>query len=267
MPAQGPLPPGIFGNRPGDFNPYVYQWVDGKPQRRPIEEARRLLAEAGYPGGRDAETGKPLVLNYDVYAVGPDDKARLNWWRKQLEKLGIQLVIRASDYNRFQEKMRTGTAQLFTWGWNADYPDPENFLFLLYGPNAKADKEGENAANYRNPQFDILFEQMKNMDNGPERQAIIDRMLELLRWDAPWLWGFHPKAFSLYHSWFRNVKPNLMANNTLKYRRLDPELRQRLRSEWNPPVLWPVVILLLVVSAFSVPAVVAFRRRERSAAR
>jgi hypothetical protein len=63
------------------------------------------------------------------------------------------------------------------------------------------------------------------------------------------------------------VKPNLMANNTLKYRRLDPQLRQRLRSEWNPPVVWPVVVLLLVVVVSSVPAVVAFRRRERSAAR
>jgi ABC-type transport system substrate-binding protein len=267
VPAHSPLPPGIFGNRPGDFNTYVYRRVDGRLQRRSIEEARRLLAEAGYPGGRSAETGKPLVLNYDVFAVGPDDKARLSWWRKQFEKLDIQLVIRASDYNRFQEKMRKGTAQLFTWGWNADYPDPENFLFLLYGPNAKAEGEGENAANYRNSEFDDLFERMKNMDNGPQRQAIIDRMIELLRRDAPWLWGFHPKAFSLYHSWYHNVKPNLMANNTLKYRRLDPGLRERKRNEWNQPVVWPVGGLLLVLLASSIPALVAFRRRERSAAR
>jgi len=267
VPAQGPLPPGIFGNRPRDYNPYVYRLVEGKPQRRPIEAARRLLAEAGYPGGRSADTGKPLVLNYDVVAVGPEDKARLSWWRKQLEKLGIQLVIRASDYNRFQEKVRKGTAQLFTWGWNADYPDPENFFFLLYGPNAKVEREGENAANYRNPEFDSLFEQMKNMDNGPQRQAIIDRMVELLRWDAPWLWGFHPKAFTLYHSWYHNVKPNLMANNTLKYRRLDPHERERRRNEWNPPMVWPVVVLLLLLLASSIPAFVAFSRRERGAAR
>jgi oligopeptide transport system substrate-binding protein len=47
-------------------------------------------------------------------------------------------VIRVTDYNRFQEKVREGTAQIFSWGWNADYPDPENFLFLLYGPNGKS---------------------------------------------------------------------------------------------------------------------------------
>jgi oligopeptide transport system substrate-binding protein len=71
-----------------------------------------------------------------------------NWMRKQFAKLGIELVVRATDYNRFQEKMRKGTAQVFMWGWNADYPDPENFFFLLYGPNRKVDG-GENAANYK----------------------------------------------------------------------------------------------------------------------
>ncbi len=266
VPAQGPIPPGIFGSREGDYDPYVYESRNGRLQRRSLEEARRLLAEAGYPDGRDAD-GKPLVLYYDTVASGPDDKARLNWYRKQFAKLNIQLVVRATDYNRFQDKMRKGTEQLFTWGWNADYPDPENFLFLLYGPNAKVANNGENAANYRNPEFDALYFQMKNMANGPERQALIDRMLEILRRDAPWVWGLHPKAFSLHHAWYRNVKPNLMANNTLKYKAVDPELRARKRREWNRPVVWPLLLLggLLLLSA--IPAVIGYRRRERSAAR
>jgi oligopeptide transport system substrate-binding protein len=267
--AQGPVPPGIFGHRDGPqgINPYVYDLVDGRPRRKPIAEARRLLAEAGYPEGRDAATGRPLVLYFDAVASGPDDKARLNWMRKQIDKLGVQLVVRASDYNRFQDKMRKGAAQLFMWGWNADYPDPENFLFLLYGPNAKLGGEGENAANYRNPEFDALFERMKNMDNGPARQALIDRMVEILRRDAPWAWGFHPQGFSLQHAWYHNAKPNLMANNTLKYRRIDPELRARRRAEWNRPVVWPVLLGGALLLLSGIPAWVTHRRRERSAAR
>ena len=187
--------------------------------------------------------------------------------RKQFAKLDVQLVIRATDYNRFREKMRKGTAQIFQWGWNADYPDPENFLFLLYGPNGKVEHGGENAANYVNPVFDQLFERMKNMDNGSERQAIIDRMVDIARHDAPWLWGFHPKAFSLHHSWYQNAKPNLMANNTLKYRRVDPLLRQEKREAWNHPVLWPVYVTGGLVLASLVPAFVSYRRRERMAAR
>jgi ABC-type transport system substrate-binding protein len=267
--AQGPVPPGIFGAKEGlaGINPYVYEVVDGRARRRSLVQAQRLLSQAGYPLGRDPKTGKPLVLYYDAVATGPDDKARMNWWRKQFAKLGIQLVVRSTDYNRFQEKMLKGTAQLFSWGWNADYPDPENFLFLLYGPNAKADSGGENSANYKNPEYDKLFTRMKNMENGPQRQAIIDRMMEILRRDAPWLWGYYPKAFSLHHAWYANVKPNLMANNTLKYKRLDPALRVERQREWNQPVLWPVMLLTLIFLVSLVPAWIMFRRRERSSMR
>lgn len=267
--AQGPIPPGIFGHREGaaGINPYVYRRQDGRVVRRSLDEAWELLVRAGYRGGRDPETGKALSLNFEAVAQGPDDKARLNWIRKQFAKLDIQLVVRTTDYNRFQEKMRKGTGQIFGWGWNADYPDPENFLFLLYGPNGKVDGDGENAANYSNPRFDALFERMKSMDNGPERQTLIDEMVAIARRDAPWLWGFHPKAFSLHHGWVGNVKPNLMANNTLKYLRVDPAQREQLRREWNRPVLWPLWLTVGLLAAGALPAVYVFRRRERSSAR
>jgi oligopeptide transport system substrate-binding protein len=266
--AQGPIPPGIFGHRDGEagINPYVYEWQDGRAVRRSLEEARELLAEAGYPRGRDPNTGNALGLNYEAVAQGPDDKARLNWIRKQFDKLGIQLVARPTDYNRFQEKIRKGTGQIYTWGWNADYPDPENFLFLLYGPNSKVEGGGENASNYANPRFDALFERMKNMDNGPRRQALIDEMQDIVRRDAPWIWGVIPKAFSLHHTWLSNLKPNLMANNTLKYRRIDAQRREHLRREWNRPVLWPLWLTGGLLVAGALPAVYIFRRRERSSA-
>lgn len=269
VPAHGPIPPGIFGQRdgPSGMNDIVYDWVGGKARRKDIAEARRLLAEAGYPNGRDRASGAPLVLYFDTTATGPDDKARLDWMRKQLAKLDIQLVIRSTDYNRFQGKMRKGTSQIFQWGWNADYPDPENFFFLLYGSNSKVEHGGENAANYQNPDFDRLFDRMKHMADSPDRQAIIDEMLAILRRDAPWIWGFHPLAFSLNHAWYHNLKPNLMANNTLKYQRLEPALRYQSRQEWNRPVLWPVVTMLAVLLLSIIPAVISYRRRERATAR
>ncbi|MGE3481138.1 MAG: ABC transporter substrate-binding protein [Gammaproteobacteria bacterium] len=262
--AQGPIPPGIFGYAEGEagINPYVYGWSNGAARRKPLDEARRLLRAAGYGDGVDAETGRPLVLNLDITAGGPEDKARLEWFRKQFEKLNIQLVIRNTDYNRFQDKMRNGNAQIFMWGWNADYPDPENFLFLLYGPNGKVRYNGENAANYANPEFDRLFERMKTMSDGPRRQVLIDRMVEIARGDAPWIWGFHPKSFALYHAWSSPAKPNLMANNLLKYRRIDPALRERLRAEWNRPLLWPLLLALGLLAAVLVPAVVGLVRRQ-----
>lgn len=262
--AQGPIPPGIFGHREGvaGVNPIVYRIEGGKIVRRSIGEARELLAEAGYPGGVDENTGEPLTLYYDTTAGGsPGEKAILDWYRKQFQKLNLQLVVRSTLYNQFQEKMRKGTAQIFSWGWNADYPDPENFMFLLYGPNGKVESQGENAANYINPAFDALFEKMKNMENGPERQAIIDQMTEIARHDSPWLWGLHPKEFSLHHAWYKNAKPNLMAHNTLMYRRVDPQLRDRLRQAWNQPRLGPIATTGVVLLAALFPAYAAYRRK------
>lgn len=268
IPAQGPIPPGIFGHVEGvaGLNPYVYRAEGQRVVRRPIEDARKLLAEAGYPNGRHARTGEPLVLYFDTMASGPDAKSRLDWIKKQLDKLNVQLVVRGTDYNRFQDKIRKGNAQLFEWGWNADYPDPENFFFLLYGPHKKVGTGGENAANYDNPEFNRLFERMKDMDNGPERQAIIEQMLTIVRRDAPWIFAYYPKSFGLRHDWVKNVKPNLMANNTLKYRRVDPALRADRRAEWNRPVLWPIGVGGLVVVALVAPAFMAWRRHERKAA-
>ncbi|MEN8108019.1 MAG: ABC transporter substrate-binding protein [Pseudomonadota bacterium] len=268
IPAQGVIPPGMFGFSTGTaaINTYVYDNTPQGPQRKPIEEARRLLAEAGYPEGRHINTGKPLVLYFDTTATGPDDKARLDWLRKQFDKLNIQLVVRGTDYNRFQDKMLKGTSQIYQWGWNADYPDPENFLFLLYGPNSKVEHNGENASNYRNAEFDRLFEKMKNMDNTEERQQLIDEMMVIARRDSPWLWGFHPKQFSLQHTWYKNSKPNLMANNTLKYKRIEPEMRVKLQTAWNQPVLWPLLVLMVVLLLLIVPAVISHRRRQHQPA-
>ena len=267
--AQSPIPPGIFGYREGaaGIDPQVYDWVDGKPKRKSIEEARRLLAEAGYPNGRDARTGEPLVINLDTTLSGAGDKSRIDWLNKQFQKIDVQLVARNTDYNRFQEKLLKGNAQLFYFGWNADYPDPENFLFLLHGPQGKVKSQGENAANYSSAEYDQLFEQMRAMDNGPQRRAVIDRMLTVLAHDAPWIWGFHPKDYTLAHQWLSNRKPTKVGNNTLKYQRVDPALRDRLRAEWNPPILWPALLLLLLLAALALPAIIAWRRRERGLAK
>ena len=268
IPAQGPVPPGIFGSLVGEkgINPIVYEWDRNKQVRKSIDAAKKLMIEAGYPGGRDEKTGRQLLLYFDSTGAGPGSKALLDWISKQYKKLGIQLVIRATDYNRFQEKMLKGTAQIYMLGWNADYPDPENFMFLLYGPNGKVEHKGENGSNYSNPEFDALFEKMKNMENSPARQIVIDEMVTILREDSPWLWGWHPVAFSLHHDWYKNSKPNLMANNTLKYKRVDPTIRSEKRELWNQPVLWPLKWLIGIFLLSLIPAVIIWWRKERATA-
>jgi ABC-type transport system substrate-binding protein len=267
MAAQGPIPPGIFGHVEGEagVNPYVHDWVKGAAKRKSLDTARQLLAEAGYKDGINPQTGRPLQLHYDAVATGPDDRARLDWMRKQFEQLGIELVIRSTDYNRFQDKVRKGDAQIFFWGWNADYPDPENFLFLLYGPNGSVATKGAgiNSANYANPEFDRLFEQIKTMENTPERFEKLQQMIDIARQDAPWIWGLHPRSLALYHSWYQNIWPNRLANNTLKYLKVDAELRAQKQAEWNQPIRWPLWLTLAGLVLVTFWGVRAYRRRQQ----
>ncbi len=269
--AMGPLPAGIVGSRHGTLegvNPVTHKMVDGKTVRRSIDDAKRLMVEAGYPNGRDAQSGRPLVINYDYYAVPtPERKPDIDWVVRQFAKIDIQLEVRATDNNQFQDKVRKGKHQVYWLGWLADYPDAENFLFLLYGPNGKTRSDGENTSNYENPKFDRLFSQMKLLDDGPQKQAVIDKMVKIVQDDAPWSFGYFPYSSSAAQTWVHNHKPAVLVRDQGRYLRIDTAERVKRLNEWNQPVWWPVGLLGLALLALVVVAVRSFRRRERMNAR
>ena len=263
--AHSPIPPGIFGyeSDKDHFNKVIYFWDGKNIKRKPISIAKKLLAEAGYPNGIDPKTHHALVLNYDVASSGnPDDRAQLNWMRKQFLKLGIELNIRQTEYNRFQDKVRTGQAQIFSWGWLADYPDPENFLFLLETANGKVRFGGENASNYANPNADKLISEIKLLPNEKARLEKIRSLLSIIQEDSPWIWGVNPIDFTLSHQWVSPSKPSSVANNTLKYQKINPQLRAELREKWNKPILWPLWFLLGFVIVVFIPLIVTYYSRE-----
>jgi ABC-type transport system substrate-binding protein len=266
QPNVSPVVRGVFGADAVQSNPVVYRDKSGKPERRGIEDARRLLAEAGYPGGRDARTGRPLVINYDTMGVGPAYQARIDWVSRQFAKLDLQLEVRNTDYNRFQDKMRKGSAQFFFWGWLADYPDPENFLFLLYGPNAKAATDGENAGNYANTAFDRLFERMKDLNDTPERSALIAQMVEIVQQDAPMLFGWSEEYAGAYHQWLANGKPSNIIRDQLQYLRINASMRAERAAQWNKPELWPLILILFGCILLLLPAALALRARREAKA-
>jgi ABC-type transport system substrate-binding protein len=265
--AMGLVPPGLFGSREGTregLNPVTHTWANGKPVRRPLADARRLMVEAGYPNGRDAVTGKPLVLNYDFYAPPtPERKPEIDWVVRQFAKLDIQLEVRATDNNQFQDKVRKGKHQVYWSGWLADYPDAENFFFLFYGPNAKSVSDGENTSNYQNPEYDRLFQQLKLLDDGPAKQAVIDELGKILREDAPLSFGFFPYSSVAVHGWVHNVKRAILVQDFGRYIRLDTERRVAALAAWNRPVWWPLLLLGAALVAAVLMVRRTLQRRER----
>lgn len=264
--AQGPIPPGLPGVKPGKdgINPYQYDWVNGRPKRKSVEEAKKLLVEAGYPEGRDAKTGEPLIIYFDA----PDSfkRERLELLIKQFKRIDIQLVARLTDFNRFQQKHREGNVQMYWWGWNADFPDPENFFFLFLTKQGKFKYQGENTTNYSNAEFDALYEQFKGMDVTADRQPIIDRMVEIVRRDAPWFAAWHDESFELNHPWFGNTKPGKIIKDIRKYQKVDVELRDKLRAEWNRPTIWPLFAVLAVLAGLIAFGIRHYRRHENARA-
>jgi len=265
--AMGPLPKAMFGSREetlAGVNFVTHRIVDGKPVRRSIAEAKQLMVEAGYPDGRDAKTGKPLVLNYDFYVLPtPERKVEIDWVVRQFAKVDIQLEVRATDNNQFQDKVRKGRHQVFWQGWIADYPDAENFLFLLYGPNGKTRSDGEGYANYDNPAYNQLFNRLKLLPDGPEKQGVIDQMVKIVQEDAPWSFGYFPYASAAVQHWVHNSKPSLMVRDHGRYLRLDTAERVQRQAAWNRPVWWPVALGLLVLGGLVVRVVRSVVQRER----
>ncbi len=249
--AQGPLPPGIFGYDPTLRNPY---------KAYDPAKARELLAKAGYPEGIDPKTGKPLELTYDIGSDSTRAREVATFDMRCFEQLGLKMKLQVNTWSQHLERSHKGTFQMFSLGWNADYPDPENFLQLLYGPNAPPNPNG---SSFANPEYDRLYEQMKIMENTPEREAVIRKMVAIVVEECPWIFNIHSPSYVLRQAWVKNGKSHSISGNYRKYIRIDPEMRRAYREAENRPNVRILLYAALLLLAISIPAMVLTYRRRR----
>ncbi|MGB0617851.1 MAG: ABC transporter substrate-binding protein [Myxococcota bacterium] len=252
--AQSPLPPGIYGYEPDYANPN---------RRVDLARAKELMVEAGYPDGVDPATGEALKLGFDTANTSTAGLNQVRFFTNAWRELGIDVEIRPTNYNQFQEKLRRGDYQIFQFGWVADYPDPENFFFLLWSKMGKSAAGGPNATNFMDDRFDELFVSMKARENGPERIAEIREMRSILERERPWIELFHREDYSLYQGWVKNVKPMGLSIPTYQYRDLDPVERASLRAAWNEPVLWPAYSLVFLALLVVLPGIRTYLKERQ----
>jgi oligopeptide transport system substrate-binding protein len=251
MPAQWVIPPGIFGYEKEYRDPY---------RQYSVEKAKRLLAEAGYRDGIDPSSGNRLTMYYDYVDSGADARQYVGLLAKQMDEIGVKLEPRAWRDVIWQDRLDKGQFQFVRYGWYADYPDAENFLFMLYGPNKRP---GVNHTAYNNPEYNRLFEQVRAMDDSPERLAIIRRMREIYQEDCPWVPIVHDVGLTLAFDWVKNLKSHGVSNDPIKYRGVDPARRVAQQFAWNHPNYWPAIGLAAFIIAGSIPAAGVVRQRRR----
>ncbi len=252
--AQSMIPPGLFGYEADYQNPY---------RKLDLARARRLLAQAGYPNGIDPKTQKPLRLSFDGYAVNTQQQLQDAYFAQAWAKLGLDVELKITTYNEFQNKIQRLAYQVYFWGWSADYPDPENFLFLRSCDQRRSTVGGPNSTNFCHPRFEELFRRMRIRENDAERLAAVREMRTIIEEERPHIEIYHPEDYLLVHGWVSNVKQFGMSNPMTKYYAVDPELRRAQRSAWNRPIRWPAYALGAAFALALIPGFLTFFRERQ----
>jgi len=166
--AKSIVPPGIFGYDAG-LQGYEYN----------EDLARQLLAEAGYPNGE----GLPeITLYFDSRPPRPDICQVV---QQSLARIGVKINLHQLEWASFLEAVDAGEPAFFQLTWLADYPDPENFLFVLlhssqWGPPG-------NSTRYSNPEFDRLVDEAGRITDQEQRWDLYARAERIAYEDSPWL--------------------------------------------------------------------------------
>lgn len=221
IPATGPIPPGVPGYDPNLQNPY--SGFD-------LQLARDYMKKAGYPGGIDPTTGKPLELTFDQSGSSSAYRQLAEMMVIDMAKIGIKITPIMNNKPRFFQKLRQGKMQLFRLSWIGDYPDAENFLQLFYGKNAGSC----NRVNYCDPQFDKMFEIIMPMADSAQRTAKYKQMARYLTKQCPWIFESFPVSYQLVQPWLQNYYPHDFAFSRWKYLSIDPALRRETIKKYIP---------------------------------
>ena len=202
-PSDGPVPPGVEGRLD---TPFAYAFD--------VETAKRLLAEAGYPGGRDPKTGRRLEISLTVGRANQAAREEVELMQSFYNRVGIRLEPRYMTWNAYLDAVNEGNVTLYMLGWIGDYPDAENFLQLFHSKNVSP---GGNHGNYRNPDFDRLYDRAMETADPKARAEIWRRAQEIVREDCPWIFLHYPKAYSLAWDHVGNYRPTDFPYGTEKH--------------------------------------------------
>jgi oligopeptide transport system substrate-binding protein len=208
---HGAVAPGLSG--------YPYELVRGL-HFDPVE-ARRLLAEAGYEGGKGLPTVH-LQVNNNGFGYVKVAEAAQNMLERELGARVITSVLPAEQHFQRVEK---GEPLLWREGWICDHPDPENFLALFYGRNAPADTSEPsflNSTRHRDARFDSLFALAGRTSEPSERMRLLALAEDRLMENLPFIPLYHERSVRLVQPWVKDFPINGMEYRDLRTVWMEP---------------------------------------------
>ena len=246
-PARQLVPPSVTG----------YQKANTMgSQRLSPEDGRKILQEAGFEVKRkgtryeavDTATGEVLSLTVSYRSTSESTKQYANFLDSQAAQVGITLQSELLTFAEFLKRQDEGKGQAYDAGWVMDYPDAQNMLQLLYGPNKPP---GINSASYASPEYDALYEEMSKLDDSvpgerDNKLDLIKKMHDVLDRDVPWVLMEFRVIFALYHDWYLPAPPNPFAYTYLKFAYSDSAKRAEKAQTWTDSPPWPALIFFLV---------------------
>jgi oligopeptide transport system substrate-binding protein len=176
------------------------------------EGARQLLAESKYGGPQGLPPIVYTSAGYGSYA-GPDVSAQVEMWQKNL---GVDVTVQNLEPDHYFDDLHAGKhGQLFSGGWCADYPDPENFADVLFHTGS-----GQNLGNYSNPQLDALLDQARVEQDVNKRIMMYQQAEQMIVDDAPVLFTTHGLSYVLVKPYVKGYVVTPIAIPLERYLRL-----------------------------------------------
>jgi len=198
--ARGILPPGLAGFNP-DFVGYTYN----------LDKAKQLLDEAGFADGK----GIPQ-LELWTFSKSESVQLELQAYQKYLKAVGITVIPRVADnWQHFLSLIDEKKVPLFYAAWYGDYPDPDNFLYVLCHSKSRTNRMG-----YANPIIDQALEEARREMDYMKRVEIYREAQRLVMSEAPIITQ-HVNSFNyLYQPWVKGVEINYLGGAYIPFRKV-----------------------------------------------
>jgi ABC-type transport system substrate-binding protein len=209
--AQMPIPYGVVGFDPGYRNVNQYD---------PIL-ANKLLDYFGYRKGPDGyrtlPDGKPLVLR-QATGTAAIDREYSELWKRSMDAIGVRIVFEPGKFSDTLKAAKACHVMMWQAAWTADYPDGDNFMQLLYGPNTGESNNGC----YESKAYDALYEKSLTLpsDSGERDHLFID-MTRQMEVDGAWSLQSSPIRNQLIRPWVKGYKKHPILQAEFVYLDID----------------------------------------------